>query len=225
MTTSETISRRTLIAGAGAALMVAATPESAATQRITVIYAPHPDDEFLYLGAYVQFAARRGDRMILVAATNGDATSVKPAGWTKAECAAIRRIEQEAAWRSLTQGRGEINWLGNPDSATPDLRSQITALAEQYEQCGSDVEHYVAGNDGQGQGVDHDSVALGIRDANVRVRRFANRYDMPGRSTYRPSDVAEMDVVASCYLAVGQRSVGWFFRGYRAAGYVNKVVL
>lgn len=192
--------------------------------RTTVIYAPHPDDEFLYLGAYLQIASRRGDRMILVAATDGDASSARPHGWTREELATARALEQTAAWRTLT-GSVTIERMGCRDSADPHLASKITEVARRYErEFGPDSEHYAASNNGQGQGPDHDAVALGLRAANVRVARFANRYTSSYGTRYLPLEPNQMLAVAQSYL-FAPRSVPGFFSGLRAAGYPSHIVL
>lgn len=193
--------------------------------RTTIIYAPHPDDETLYLGSYITIAAARGDRLILVAATDGGSSGARPAGWTVNDLCAIRRTEQESAWRCLTAGKGTVIRLGCIDSKDPNLRAKIKAKAEELEATyGPDVEHYAAANNGRSQGVDHDAVALGLRDAALRVKRFANRCTDTGGTVYKPANLTAMKNADSAYAAFGHRSVASYFTALRNSGYVNRVV-
>jgi len=192
--------------------------------RTTIIYAPHPDDEFLYLGSYVTHRAKAGDNLILVAATDGQSSGERPEGWRIEDLAAIRIAEQTAAWHWLSAGRGTISRVGSVDSKDPNLAAKITARANFYEsQYGPDVEHYAACNNGQSQGVDHDAVALGLRAADVRVARFSNRFSGNGMK-YMPVDVTAVEKADSAYSAFGHRSVASYFADLRASGYLNRVV-
>lgn len=194
--------------------------------RTTIIYAPHPDDETLYLGSYITMAVARGDRMVLVAATDGGSSGARYAGWSVDELCAFRRQEQESAWRNLTGlGSESIIRLGSIDSQDPDLRNKIHALAEDLEaQYGPDVEHYGACNNGRSQGVDHDAVALGLRDALVRVARFANRCTDTKGTIYKPSNLSAMQKADSSYSAFGHHSVSSYWQALRDSGYTNRVV-
>ena len=203
-----------------AAAILGAPAALAGTSRTTYIYSPHPDDETLYLAAYITFAVDRGDRLVLVAVTDGGATFARAKGWSQEDIRTIRRIEQEAAWRALTGGRGGVVRLGLEDGAGASLTAPVREYARSVE--GPHVEHYVAANDNES--VDHASVVRGIRDAGVRVARFSNR---PGSSTgyrYRPADVNAARVAAGCYVAVGQRSVPSMFKDLEQSGYSSRIV-
>lgn len=199
--------------------------------RTSIIYAPHPDDETLYLGSYITTCATRGDRLVLVAATDGGSSGSRPTAWTTAELMTVRRIEQQAAWRRLTNGLGlPIIRIGSIDSADPNLRAKITAqaldLQAQYE-TDSSVEHYAACNNGKAQGVDHDAVALGLRDALVPVKRFANRCtDIANASLYKPvagDALVDMQEADECFI-FGHLSVPTFWQSLRDSGYTNRIV-
>ena len=196
--------------------------------RTTIIHAPHPDDEFLYTGSYVSVAAARGDRLVLIAWTDGGSSGAIADAWTTDELCAIRRTEQEASWRALTGGRGIIRRMGCIDSKDPDLRSKVHGQAElleaEFSELG-DVEHYAACNNGQSQGVDHDAVALGLRDALVRVKRFANRYSSTKGTVYKPADLTVLQKADTAYEAFGHRSVASFFQGLRDSGYTNRITV
>lgn len=195
--------------------------------RTTIIYAPHPDDETLYLGSYITVCAARGDRLVLIAVTDGTSSGARPAAWTYGQLATVRTVEQEAAWWRLTNGKGTVRRLGLIDSKDPDLRNKIHALAEELEaefSVDSDVEHYAACNNGHSQGVDHDAVALGLRDALVRVARFANRCTDTGGTIYKPADLGDMQAADESFKAFGHYSVPTYWKSYRDSGYTNRVV-
>lgn len=199
--------------------------------RTTIIYAPHPDDETLYLGSYITIARARGDRLILVAATNGGSSGAKADGWTSSELEGIRRWEQQSSWRNLTGlDYRSIIRLNAIDSQDPDLRSKITAKALELQakyEVDSDVEHYAACNNGRAQGVDHDAVALGLRDASLPVARFANRCTDTAGSIYKPvtDQQAEwMRLADTCFEAFGHRSVASYWAALRDSGYTNRIV-
>lgn len=110
------INRRNLFIGAGAAALLSQATPALASQRTTVVLSPHPDDEVIRLSHYSAIAADRGDRMILVQATDGGATSVgRRLGLTPKETTRFRYREQDSAWSWLTDGRGEVVRLGLPD--------------------------------------------------------------------------------------------------------------
>lgn len=108
------LSRRTLLGAALASPLLTA----AAPGRTTIALVPHPDDGVIRLAHYAVRAADRGDAMTLVAATDGEATSVAGRlGITPARVAAFRRTEQDHAWDWLTDGRGTLVRLREPDGA------------------------------------------------------------------------------------------------------------
>lgn len=196
--------------------------------RTTIIYAPHPDDETLYLGSYITICKARGDRLILVAATDGGSSGAKAAGWTPSELCGIRRWEQQSAWRNLTGKSTDIIRIGSIDSQDPNLDDKITAKARELQakyEVDSDVEHYAACNNGQSQGVDHDSVANGLRAAtDLPVRRYANRCTSTAGTIYTPADMNAMQLADTCFEAFGHRSVPTFWDDLRSLGYRNRVV-
>lgn len=196
--------------------------------RTTIVHAPHPDDDMLYVGTYVANAAARGDRLVLIAWTDGGSSGMKPAAWSVEELCAIRRLEQEACWRTLTGGKGIIRRMGCIDSKDPDLRAKVHGQAElleaEFSEYG-DVEHYAACNDGRGQGVDHDAVALGLRDALVRVKRFANRCTDTNGTVYRPADLSLLQKADTAYRAFGHDSVASFWKALRDSGYTNRITV
>lgn len=199
--------------------------------RVTIIYAPHPDDETLYLGSYITVCRARGDKLILVAATDGGSSGAIADGWTPDDLCRIRIVEQESSWRNLTGlGPESIIRMGSIDSKDPGLRDKVHGLAEdleaEYVAQGYDVEHYAACNNGRSQGVDHDAVALGLRDSLVRVKRFANRCTETVGTIYKPpaAELARMQKADTCFEAFGHRSVASYWQALRDSGYTNRVV-
>lgn len=213
-------SRRSIILGTTAAAGLAfAQPSLAREPKTTVIYAPHPDDEILYLGGYVDFSYRMGDRLILVAVTDGGATKAKAAAWSVEELCQIRINEQTAAWRIMTRDRGDMIRLGLRDGSGAALTDVVRATAESLE--GPNVEHYVAANDGQS--ADHVAVTKGLRTAKVRVARFANFCTTKNGYLYQPKDPSTLAKAAGSYVAVGQRSVPSMFKSLESFGYASRV--
>lgn len=116
------VSRRTLLGGVAALPTILSIPEGATAMteppRTTIALAPHPDDGVIRLAHYAVRAADRGDRMVLVAATDGEATSVAgQLGITSTRVAEFRRTEQDHAWDWLTDRRGTVVRLREPDGA------------------------------------------------------------------------------------------------------------
>ena len=219
-----TISRRTILTGAAVAaastMMPAATAAPAPRPpRTTIVVAPHPDDETLYLSGYITYAEACGDRLILLAVTDGGATTARPAGWTVSELEAIRRTEQAAAWRALTRGRGEITRLQLPDGGRGTLTAPVRDAVRGLD--GPGVEFYVAANDGQS--LDHTGVVQGVRTSGVRIARYANKTGSTTGYRYPPVDLAACRTAAGCYAAVGHRSVPSMFAALDANGYVSRV--
>lgn len=83
--------------------------------RIAFIGA-HPDDEMSCLGTLLA-CRRRGDRLALVCATNGDKGMSDDPSVPWAECARVRDREMRKVARAL---RAEVVCLGEPDEALYD---------------------------------------------------------------------------------------------------------
>ena len=114
------VSRRTFLGGVAALPAILSIPErtTAMTEaaRTTLVLSPHPDDEVINLAHYIAYAADRGDRLILVEATDGCGTRVgRELGLTPEQTTLWRYREQDHAWEWLTGGRGEIVRLGMHD--------------------------------------------------------------------------------------------------------------
>lgn len=181
--------------------------------RTTIVYSPHPDDETLRLSGYVTFCAARGDRLILVAVTDGGSTGlIKEWGWTSPMMMAHRKLEQENAWTAASNGTGQIIRLGISDGSVSANVSVITAKAVELDkQYGPDVEHYAACTDSDYH-PDHKAVITGLRAAPVRViRSSASPEDASsGGNTYLPpAGLGESNarLARDAYKAIGWRSV------------------
>lgn len=216
--------------------------------RTTIIWSPHPDDETLYTGAYVATAAARGDRLILVAVTDGGASGAKPSNWTQADMMRVRVQEQTRAWDLLTFGKGEIIRMGLPDGSVYQASVQILAkeLETAYSTNGDVVEHYAACNNGnfattdvRYQAPDHRAVAAGVKAAAVRVLRMTKSPNdtTTGGTVYLPGDAVTSggaaygtQALAACqaakdsYAYFGQKSVASMFNSLQSSGFRSRVI-
>lgn len=208
--------------------------------KTTVIYAPHPDDEALYLGQYGRFARAQGNRMILAAASDGDGSGAKPADWTTKALVNVRVAEQTSSWFEIAGPNGLIHRLGYADSETAtvlaEVRAGVCAFAEAMERAyttstGDTVEHYVAGGyltGTGGQSKYHQAVANGVKDAGVNVARFAREPGVAGNGTsYKPlagsGDLKALVTVDDVYSGFGHISVPTVFKAWRDSGYESRI--
>ena len=133
--------------GLAASASMLGTPkaEAANAARTTIILSPHPDDEAIRLSHYAVIAADRGDKMILVQASDGSATKVRRnLGLSYDEITRYRYREQDSAWSWLTDGRGGIVRLGLPDAGVRqnDVYKGVRSLIDSEGTSG--IEVYVA---------------------------------------------------------------------------------
>lgn len=118
---------------------------AAEAARTTIVLSPHPDDEAIRLSHYAVIAADRGDKMILVQASDGSATGVRRRlGLSYDEITRYRYREQDSAWSWLTDGRGSIVRLGLPDAGVRqnDVYSGVRSLINS--EATNNIEVYVA---------------------------------------------------------------------------------
>lgn len=205
-------------------LGVVLAPATEATNgRTTVVYSPHPDDDVLRLSAYINFAADRGDRMILIAVTDGGASGVRAKlGFTVPQLEAVRRAEQAAAWSYLTRGKGEIIRLGLPDGGVTG--APITAVARSLE--GPGVEHYVAANAADYHR-DHQATVAAVKNAGLATVRAARPVGATDGSLYTVPSSRLWDVAraSAAYREVGWVSVSSSFANLAATNYSSRVGL
>lgn len=86
---------------------------------VVLVFAPHPDDETLGCGGAIAAACRAGSRVVIAAVTDGRLSHPASARYPGDALAALRRRELDRAASLLTDGRGEVVWLGYSDQAAP----------------------------------------------------------------------------------------------------------
>jgi LmbE family N-acetylglucosaminyl deacetylase len=212
-------------AASAAPSAVAAVPPAAGPRRTTVVYAPHPDDETLRLAAVVTAARQRGDRLVLVAVTDGGASSLGPArGMSAAQVAGVRTAEQAAAWAALAGPDAPVVRLRWADGAVraAALPGVARALDARY---GPDAHHVAACHAGDGNR-DHVAVAVGLAAAGLGSLRCA--LAAPDIATGAGELVPQADPGAAqradeAYAPFGHASVPGEFAALRDAGYASRV--
>lgn len=167
---------------------------------ITVIYAPHPGDEVLFLSGYVQHALARGDQLILVSMTDGEAASLysgipvssgpPPTAYADTVLGAVRLADQEEGWSALTDGNGTIQHLHLPDwlSREADGVNIIKNTAETLNALGPSVEHYACAHPTH---THRDELVLveGLKAASgLGVVRFSRSVFETGGTKYLPGE-------------------------------------
>jgi LmbE family N-acetylglucosaminyl deacetylase len=192
--------------------------------RTTIIWAAHPDDEVLYSGAYVAMCATRGDRLVLVAVTDGGGSGAKPASWSVDDLKRVRTAEQRAAWEYLNRTAAvDIRRLGQPDGGVTSSVIQVYAQALEKIYAPS-VEHYICGHAASAH-PDHRAIVAGVKAVGMRVLRFTRApTETAGGTTYTPTG-ANLTAVLSAvdaYRAFGQTSVPGEFQALRNIGYVTR---
>lgn len=85
----------------------------------------HPDDETYWAGGVMSEAIRRGQRVVCVTATKGEAGIQNERRWPAAQLAAIRTTEMNAALRAM--GVTEHHWLGYKDGTCADI-AELSAV-------------------------------------------------------------------------------------------------
>jgi LmbE family N-acetylglucosaminyl deacetylase len=96
----------------------ALAPLDVSTCWRAVVLAPHPDDETLGFGGAIATLLGRGTAVVVVFATDGEASHPGSTALTREGLRARRAAESEAALRALAEkGSGEITavWLHIPD--------------------------------------------------------------------------------------------------------------
>lgn len=195
--------------------------------RTTIIWAPHPDDETLYLAGYIGVCRKRGDQLILVAVTDGGASGAKPSSWTVEDMMRVRREEQNRAWRSLAGADAPVIRMGLPDGGIDaDRVMNLAASLEKIYLNDAPVEHYVGGSTQSTQSPDHLAVAYGVKNAGVAICRGSK---MPsdttsGGSVYFPPNITDAKNAHDSYLAFGHKSVSSQFALLKSSGYKSRII-
>ena len=192
--------------------------------RTTIIWAAHPDDEVLYTGAYVAMCVTRGDRLVLAAVTDGEASGAKPGSWTVDDLKRVRTAEQRAAWEYLLRTPAvDIRRLGQPDGSVTSSPVQVYAQALEKIYA-PDVEHYICGHAASAH-PDHKAIVAGVKAAAVRVLRFTRApTETAGGTTYTPTgaNLTAVQLAVGAYRAFGQTSAPTEFQALRTIGYVTR---
>jgi LmbE family N-acetylglucosaminyl deacetylase len=95
-----------------------------------VVVAAHPDDETLGAAGLMQAVHRRGGRVTVIVATDGEGSHPDSPTHTPARLADIRRREVAAAIDGLAPG-AEVRFLGLPDGLLRARRDELTTALSQ----------------------------------------------------------------------------------------------
>lgn len=193
--------------------------------RVTVIYSPHPDDETLRLSGYISYAAARGDKLILVAATDGGGTSLcQKWGWTSSNMMGHRKLEQSTAFSALTNGTGQIIRLGISDGNVRASMATITAKASELEAlyAANGIEHYVAAKDNDVHD-DHKAVVEAVRASDANIVRVSQEPGVKTGMRYAPADLADAKYAHGTYRLIGWVSVPTLFDALAAQNYESYI--
>ncbi|HLI23646.1 MAG TPA: bifunctional PIG-L family deacetylase/class I SAM-dependent methyltransferase [Acidimicrobiales bacterium] len=87
-----------------------------------VVVAAHPDDETLGAGGLMRALCRRGARLRLVIASDGEAAFPSLGAPERVQLGRRRRLELAEALRRLGLEDASVTWLGQPDSALDRTR-------------------------------------------------------------------------------------------------------
>ncbi|MDO8384711.1 MAG: bifunctional PIG-L family deacetylase/class I SAM-dependent methyltransferase [Microbacterium sp.] len=92
---------------------------------VLIVLAAHPDDETLGAGGLIATAALRGIRVVVVVATDGDASHPDSPTWPRQALARERRVELTRAIDLLAPGSA-LSFLGLPDGQLREHRKRLT---------------------------------------------------------------------------------------------------
>ena len=126
-----------------------------------VVVAPHPDDEVLALGGMLAMLAARGDQMLVVSVTDGDASHPGSARWSPEKLAQIRHGEAITGLGQLGIEPQCCLRLSLPDGRVHSHRAQLVELLSQVLHPG-DVVLSTWTADGH---PDHEATAVAVAEA------------------------------------------------------------
>lgn len=100
-----------------------------ATVTRIVIVSPHPDDEVLAFGGFMQSLAQTSKELMLISVTDGSACFPDSLKWTRESIAKTRIKECAAALRALGWQPERFQWLqlGIPDTEVRRNQAQLQA--------------------------------------------------------------------------------------------------
>lgn len=130
-------------------------------ERRVVVIAPHPDDEVLGCGGIMLAAAERGNPLVMIGVTDGEACYPPSPGCTRQQLAAMRRAESMEALRRLGILPAAVTRLGLPDG---EVHRHGQVLSQQLRRLlrPEDIVITTWRHDGH---ADHDAVGLYAADA------------------------------------------------------------
>ena len=140
-----------------------------------VIIAPHPDDEVLGCGGFLQVLAAAGRPLQLISVTDGSASHPGSACWPVERLSAVRPQESAEALRRLGLPLHSLKWLrgGFADSQVAARETELCDFIERYLRPG-DVVFTTWREDGH---CDHEAVGRASAEAARRVG--ATLYELP----------------------------------------------
>lgn len=191
-----------------------ATNAASTAQKTTIVFSPHPDDETLRLAGYINRAAAAGDKMILVAASDGEGTGVVKAwGANKYNLADLRAAEQTFAMRELTKNRNvQIIRMHQPDG-----KISATAVRDMAKKLNASNVRMICACDVTDIHPDHRAVAQGLKMASLSYAphcSYDSRDDSRGGTKVSPSGSTKAAIEG--YRAVGWTSVHSAFTALKA---------
>jgi LmbE family N-acetylglucosaminyl deacetylase len=132
-----------------------------------VIIAPHPDDEVLGCGGFLQLLAAANRALQLISVTDGSASHPGSERWPVERLSAVRPQESAEALRRLGLPLHRLKWLrgGFADSRVATREAELSAFIERH-LCASDVVFTTWREDGH---CDHEAVGRASADAALRV--------------------------------------------------------
>lgn len=132
-----------------------------------VIIAPHPDDEVLGCGGFLQLLADAGRALQLISVTDGSASHPGSRRWPVERLSAVRPQESAEALRRLGLPLHSLKWLrgGFADSQVAAREAELSAFIERHLRP-DDVVFTTWREDGH---CDHEAVGRASVDAANRV--------------------------------------------------------
>ncbi|KOY02683.1 PIG-L deacetylase family protein [Pseudomonas nunensis] len=132
-----------------------------------VIIAPHPDDEVLGCGGFLQLLADAGRALQLISVTDGSASHPGSRRWPVERLSAVRPQESAEALRRLGLPLHSLKWLrgGFADSQVAAREAELSAFIERHLRP-DDVVFTTWRQDGH---CDHEAVGRASADAANRV--------------------------------------------------------
>lgn len=132
-----------------------------------VIIAPHPDDEVLGCGGFLQLLAAANRALQLISVTDGSASHPGSERWPVERLSAVRPQESAEALRRLGLPLHSLKWLrgGFADSRVAAREAELSEFIERH-LCANDVVFTTWREDGH---CDHEAVGRASAEAARRV--------------------------------------------------------